>query len=82
MRSKATDRYGRRVAELLRSGRNLNQELVGSGAASCTGSTSPAATGRPTAAWRRKHGCEAVGFGLCPEESPGPGISAGGNQRR
>jgi endonuclease YncB( thermonuclease family) len=33
MRSKATDRYGRRVAELLRSGRNLNQELVGSGAA-------------------------------------------------
>ncbi|MFM7676003.1 MAG: thermonuclease family protein [Synechococcus sp.] len=33
LRSKATDRYGRRVAELLRGGRNLNQELVGSGAA-------------------------------------------------
>lgn len=30
---KTTDRYGRTVAELLRAGRNVNQALVGSGAA-------------------------------------------------
>lgn len=33
LRRKATDRYGRTVAELLRAGRNVNQALVGSGAA-------------------------------------------------
>ena len=33
LRIKATDRYGRSVAELSRSGRNLNQALVASGAA-------------------------------------------------
>jgi len=33
LRSKATDRYGRQVAELSRKGRNLNQALVASGAA-------------------------------------------------
>jgi endonuclease YncB( thermonuclease family) len=33
LRIKATDRYGRSVAELSRSGRNLNQTLVASGAA-------------------------------------------------
>jgi endonuclease YncB( thermonuclease family) len=33
LRSKATDRYGRNVAELSRGGRNLNQALVASGAA-------------------------------------------------
>ena len=33
LRVKATDRYGRSVAELSRSGRNLNQALVASGAA-------------------------------------------------
>jgi len=33
LRSKATDRYGRQVAELSRQGRNLNQALVASGAA-------------------------------------------------
>ena len=34
LRVKATDRYGRTVAELGRGGRNLNQALVASGAAS------------------------------------------------
>jgi endonuclease YncB( thermonuclease family) len=33
LRIKATDRYGRSVAELTRSGRNLNQALVASGVA-------------------------------------------------
>jgi endonuclease YncB( thermonuclease family) len=33
LRIKATDRYGRSVAELTRGGRNLNQALVGSGVA-------------------------------------------------
>lgn len=33
LRIKATDRYGRSVAELSRGGRNLNQALVASGAA-------------------------------------------------
>lgn len=33
LRSKATDRYGRQVAELSRKGRNINQALVASGAA-------------------------------------------------
>jgi endonuclease YncB( thermonuclease family) len=33
LRLQATDRYGRSVAELFRSGRNLNQQLVASGAA-------------------------------------------------
>ena len=33
LRSKATDRYGRQVAEVSRGGRNINQALVASGAA-------------------------------------------------
>ena len=33
LRTKATDRYGRTVAEIFSSGRNINQALVGSGAA-------------------------------------------------
>ena len=33
LRSKATDRYGRQVAEVSRGGRNLNQALVASGSA-------------------------------------------------
>ncbi len=33
LRSKATDRYGRQVAEVSREGRNLNQALVASGSA-------------------------------------------------
>jgi len=33
LRSKATDRYGRQVAEVIRSGRTINQALVASGAA-------------------------------------------------
>ncbi|WP_246833805.1 thermonuclease family protein [Synechococcus sp. CB0101] len=56
LRIKATDRYGRSVAELTRGGRNLNQAWWPLAWPLCTGSSSVAATGRPTGVWKLRPG--------------------------
>ena len=52
VRSKATDRYGRTVGEVLRGSTNINQQQVASAIPSSIGSTSRGVTVRPTPTWR------------------------------
>ena len=63
LRIKATDRYGRSVAELSRGGRNLNQALVASGAAFVYWQYIQGCDRQPTAAWKRRPGSRGWGYG-------------------